>query len=122
MKKREERSAKVRSSLIKKYKAFQKKYMKLGVKKLLKGMMPARTWRAHAVGMSPTEWLKLRRQMAAAAGKKSATAVSLFMETYGLKVEEERSTIAVQHWAEGTWTRKWGHEQKEAQMRQIREV
>ena len=33
-------------------------------------MMPARTWGAHAVGMSLTERLKLRRQMAAAAGKK----------------------------------------------------
>ena len=36
--------------------AFQKNYMKVGVKKLLRaGMMPARTWGAHAVGMSPTE-------------------------------------------------------------------
>ena len=32
-------------------------------------MMPARTWRAHAVGLSPTRRLKLRRQMAATAGK-----------------------------------------------------
>ena len=45
--------------------------MKVGVEKLLRaGMMPARTWRAHAVGMSSSERLKLRRQMAAAAGKK----------------------------------------------------
>ena len=62
----------VRFSLIKKNKAFQKNCMKVEVKKQLRArMMPARTWRVHAVEMSPTEMLKLRRQMAAAAGKKS---------------------------------------------------
>ena len=62
---------KVRFSLKKKNKAFQKSYMKVGVKKLLRtGMMPARTWRVHAVEMSSTQKLKLRRQMAAAAGKR----------------------------------------------------
>ena len=69
-------------------KAFQKNYTKVGVKKLPRAM-PARTWRAHAVVMSPTERLKLRRQMAAAARKKSTTSFSLFMEAYGLEVEEE---------------------------------
>ena len=53
-----------KKSLVKKNKAFQKNYMKAGVKKLLRaGVVPARTWRA-AVGMFPTERLKLRRQMA----------------------------------------------------------
>ena len=53
--------------------AFQKNYMKVGAKKLLRaGMVPASTWRAHAVEMCPSERLKLRRQVAAAnAGKKS---------------------------------------------------
>ena len=65
------KKCKVRFSIIKKNKAFQKNYTKVGVKKLLRvGMLPARTWRAHAVGMSPTERKNLRRQMAAAAGKK----------------------------------------------------
>ena len=65
------KKCKVRFSLIKKNKAFQKNCMKVGVKKLLRaGMVPARTWRVHAVGMAPTERLKLRRQMAAAAGKR----------------------------------------------------
>ena len=44
------------------------------------------------------------------------------MEAYGLEVEEELSILAIQYWAEGTWTRKWSQEQKEAWMRQIREV
>ena len=61
----------VRFSLKNKNKAFQKSYMKVGVKKLLRaGMMPARTWGVHAVGMCPTERLKMRRQMAAVVGKK----------------------------------------------------
>ena len=77
----------VRFSIIKKNKALQKNYMKVGVKKLLRaGMVPARTWRVHAVGMSPTERVKLRRQMAAAADKKSTTPLSLFMEAYALKL------------------------------------
>ena len=39
--------------------------------------------------------------MAGAAGKKSTTSLSLFMEAYGLEVEEELSTMATQYWAEG---------------------
>ena len=93
------------------------------VKKLLRaGMMPVGAWEVHAVEMSPTERLKLRRQMAAAAGEKSTTSLSLFMEAYGFEVEEELSTMATQYWAEGVWTGKWRHEQKEARMRQIQEV
>ena len=46
---------KVRFSLLKRNEAFQKSYMKVGVKKLLRaGMMPARTWGAHAVEMCLT--------------------------------------------------------------------
>ena len=85
-------------------------------------MMPARTWGAHAIGMSPTDRFKLRRQMAAATGKKSTTSLSLFMVAYGFEVEEELSTMATQYWAEGVWTGKWSHELKEAWTRQIREV
>ena len=60
--------------------------------------------------------------MAAALGKKSTTSLSLFMEARGIEVEEELSTMATQFWADGVWTRKWSYEQKEAWMRQIREV
>ena len=56
------KKCKVRFSIIKKNEAFRENYMKVVVKNLLRaGMMPARTWGAHAVGMSPTERLKLRR-------------------------------------------------------------
>ena len=41
--------------------------------------------------------------MPAAAGKKSTTSLSLFVESYGLEVEEELSTMATQHWAAGVW-------------------
>ena len=82
------------------------------VKRLLRaGMVPVRTWGAHAVGMSLTERLQLTRQMTAPAG---TTSLSLFMETYGLEVEEELSTMAIQYWAEGVWIGKCRHEQKEA--------
>ena len=50
------------------------------------------------------------------------TSLSLFMEAYGLEVGEELSSLATQCWAEGVWTGKWRHEQKEAWMRQIREL
>ena len=56
--------------------------------------------------MSPTERLKLRRQMAAATCRKSTTSLSLFMEAYGLEVEEELSTMSIQYWAEGVLDRK----------------
>ena len=51
--------------------------------------------------MVHTERLKLRRQMAAAAGKKRTTSLSLFMDALGLEVEEELSTVATQTLAEG---------------------
>ena len=60
--------------------------------------------------------------MAAAAGKKSTTSLSLLMAAYGFEVEVELPTMATQHWAEGVWTGKWQNEQKEAWMRQIQEV
>ena len=74
------------------------------------------------MGMVPTERLKLRRQLAAAAGKKSTTSLSLFMEVFGLEVEEDLSTLATQYWAEEVWIGTWHHEQREVWMNQICEV
>ena len=59
---------------------------------------------------------------AAAAGKKGTTSLSLFMEAFGVEVEEELSTEATQTWAEGVWEGKWCTEQKKACMNQIFEV
>ena len=64
----------------------------------------------------------LRRQMAAAAGKKSTTSLSLFMKAFGLEVEAELFTRVTQTWAAGVWVGKWCTGQKEAWMRQIQEV
>ena len=51
----EARRKKCRLSIIMKNKAFQKNCMKVGVKKLLRaGMVSARTWRVHGVGIAPT--------------------------------------------------------------------
>ena len=49
----------------------RRKKCRTGVRKLLRtGLFPARAWTGQAVGIAPTERLKLRRQMAAAAGAK----------------------------------------------------
>ena len=60
--------------------------------------------------------------MAAAAGKKSRTSLSLFMEPFGLEVEEELSKMANQTWAGGTWIGKRNTEQKETWRTQIIDV
>ena len=62
-------------------KIFQKSCMRTGVRKLPRtDLVPARAWRGQAAGMTPTERLMLRRQMAAAAGKKESASLSLFTE------------------------------------------
>ena len=48
--------------------------------------------------------------------------VFLFMEAFGLEVEEDLSALATQYWAEGVWIGKWPVEQKEAWMNKAPEV
>ena len=51
-KKARRKMRKVRFSIAKKNKVFQRSYMKVGIKKLLRaGMVPTKTWRVHAVEM-----------------------------------------------------------------------
>ena len=66
------KKCRVRLSLIKKNKAFQKEELDEGrIKKLLRmGLVPARAWKSLQWDCSRRKILKLRRQMAAAAGKK----------------------------------------------------
>ena len=53
------KKCKVRFSLIKKIKAFQKNYVKVEVKKLSRtGLVPAKSWGAQAVEMAPAEKIK----------------------------------------------------------------
>ena len=83
----------MRFSLIKKTRAFKKSYMKVGVKKLLRmSLVPARACGAQAVGIAPTDRLKLRRQMTVAAAAAGKT------ELNGLAVEEEVSMMAKEAW------------------------
>ena len=52
---------------------FQKSHMRTGMRKLSRtGLVPARAWGGQAVGIAPTERLKLGRQIAAAAGAKES--------------------------------------------------
>ena len=74
------------------------------------------------MGVAPTERLNLRKQMAAAAGKKESVSLSLFVEVNDLEVEEELSTMASQAWAVGVWIGKSPAEQKAAWREQIFEV
>ena len=80
--------------------------------------MHARTWGSGDVSYGEVKIEGKWRLLPA----KRVQPLSLFMEVYGLEVEEELSTMATQYWAEGVWIGKWSHEQKEAWMRQIREV
>ena len=57
----------------------------------------------HAVGMALTERFKLRIRCQQQCGKKGATLLSLFMEAFGLEVEEDLATLACQYWVEGVW-------------------
>ena len=69
---RKNEKCKVSFSLIKKNKAFQKSYMKVWVKNLLRtGMVPARAWRPHAVEMAPTE-IKIEEADGGISGKKGS--------------------------------------------------
>ena len=62
--------------------------MKAGVNKLLRtGLMPARAWRIHAVGMSHHEGVKTKETDGSGCGQKSTTSLSLSMEAYGLEEE-----------------------------------
>ena len=95
------KKCKVRFSLIKKNTAFQKNYTMEEVKKVL-GYGASKDLGSSCSGDSSHGKVKIERQMAAAAGrKKSTTSLSLFIEAYGLEVEEELSTLATQYWAVG---------------------
>ena len=73
-------------------------------------------------GRCTTVKFKLRRQIAAAPGKKESTSLSLFLEVNDCEVEEELSTKAMPAWAEGVWIGKWATEQNEAWRKQVFEV
>ena len=59
-------------------------------------MVPARTWRRACSRDGSYGKEKLRRQMGAAGEKKGTTSLSLFMEAFGLVVEEHLSTLVHQ--------------------------
>ena len=87
---------------------FQTHYLITGERQLLRtGLVPARAWGGQAVGIAPTQRVKLWRQMAAA-GKKESVSPSLVMGVNNLVVEEELSTMATLAWAEGVWLLEWG--------------
>ena len=92
------KKCKVRLSLTKKNKVFQKSYMKVGVGKLLRAVLvPARTWRAHAVGFGPNRKIEIEEADGSSSGPKE----------YNLAVLVHGSI--------------WHLKQREAWMKQVRE-
>ena len=79
----------------------------VGVSKLIRmGLVFVRVLGKQAVGISPAERLKLRRQMAAAAGKKVSVSRADLMEVNDLEVKEDLSTLATLFGAEVVWMEK----------------
>ena len=94
--------------------------MWVGARKLLRmDLVPARVWGGQAVGIAPTERVKLRKQMAAAAGRTVSVSLSLFLEVDDLEFEEEISAMATLFGAEGVWIGTWRRELRKAWRKQI---
>ena len=77
--------------------------------------VPAEVWRGQVLCISRKERLKLRQQMAAAAGKNTSVSLSLFQELNSLEVKEDLSTLATLLRAEGVWKGEWRREQRKGE-------
>ena len=112
-----------RFSIVRKNRIVQKNYLGTEARRLLRmGFVLARVWEGEAVDTSLPERLKLRRQIAAAAGKNESVSLSLFVEVHNFEVEEELSTMATVFWAAGVWMNRWRRELQKAWRKQIFEV
>ena len=94
------------------------------MRKLLRmGLVLARVWRGQKPWALRTQkMLKLRVQMAFAAGKNESVSLSLFMEVSVLEAEEDLSTMSTLIWAEGVMMSRWGRAQQKAFRKQMFEV
>ena len=90
---------------MKKNKAFQKNHMKVvGQVVAASGSGASKDVESSCSGDDSYRKIKIEEgRWHAAVGKKNTTSLSLFMEAFGLDVEEDLSTVATQTWAEGTW-------------------
>ena len=97
----------MRFSIIKKNKVFQKSYTKVGVKKLSRaGMVPASSCRVHAVGMAPTERFESRRQMASSGEKRARPRCLCSWRPLLLRRRKISLLWPPNCWAEGVWMQK----------------
>ena len=78
------------------------------------GMMPTRTWAAQCSGDVSHGEVKNEEAYGGCCGQEEYDLPLFVLETHGLEVEEELSTMATQYWAEGVWIGKWCREHKEA--------
>ena len=70
-------------------------------------------------GDGPYRKIEIEEADGSSSGQKSTNSLSLFLETSGFEVEEERSTMATQTRAEEAWFGKWHTEQEEAWLNQV---
>ena len=68
------------------------------------GTVNAMVWCGNAMGIPPHERLKLRRQMAAAAGKNASSSLSLCLEVKDIRSGDGALFFMVAlSWVEGVW-------------------
>ena len=75
-----------------------------------------------ALGIPPSQRLRLRRQIAMVVGNRASVSPSRYLQVNDLKMEPELSFIATQFSAEDVWMNRWRNEQQDAWGRQIFEA
>ena len=115
------KTCKMRVSLIKKNKPFQKNYMKMGVKKLPRaGYGASKDVERACGGGGPCRKINIEETDGGSSRQiEYHFTVCVHGSIFGLEVKEEMSTLATQCWAEAVWIGKWCLEQKEAWMNQV---
>ena len=116
--KREEKKCTMRFSIIKN-KTFQKNYMKMGTEEVATSGYGASKDEVSSCGrVGACRKIKIEEVDGGSSRQKEYDFVFffLFMEAFGLEIEEELSLLATQYWAEAVWMVKWCLELKEAWM------
>ena len=99
------RKCKVRLSFIQKNEVFQKKNEGVGQEGVTSGTGASKDLVSACSRFGSYRTIEIEEADGSSSGQKSTTTLSLFMEVYGLEVDEELSTLATQYWAEGVWPR-----------------
>ena len=66
-------------------------------------VVPARTWRFHAMALAPSERNKIQSQVVKAADNLRTASLALFQEMKDMEVEHVLATNNVVSWAKSCW-------------------